>query len=252
MAPYHPIIVHFAIALLLAGVVLRLLSLLGRRVPFANGAAAALLLAGTLAAVLAVLSGDAAHGPVERVPGSAAAVKEHEDWGERARNVFIAVAVVEIVALVMARRGKARPFQIASALLCLCGAFVLYEAAEHGGELVYSYAGGVGIRTGNPDDVRRLTLAAAHHQAELDRREGRPRDAASIVAEAARRFPNDPGVQVMLADSLLRDTGDAAAAHALMQRIVVPEGDARLKRRYDRVMESIRQKLPSPPPAAAP
>jgi uncharacterized membrane protein len=252
MAPYHPIIVHFAIALLLAGVVFRLLSLLGRRFQFANIAAASLLLAGTLAAALAVTSGDAAHGPVERGPGSAAAVKEHEEWGERARNVFIAVAAVEVLALVFARRGKARPFQIASAVIGLCGAFLIYEAAEHGGELVYSYAGGVGIRTGDPQDVRRLTLAAAYHQADLDRREGRPQDAASIVAEVARRFPNDPGVQILHAESLLRDTGDPAAAQALMRRITLPAGDARLKRRYDRVLADISQKLPSPAARAAP
>lgn len=92
--------------------------------------------------MLAAASGDAAHSPVERVPGSAAAVKDHETWGARARNVFIAVGVVEVLGLVLARRGKARPFQFASAALCLVGAFTLYEAAEHGGELVYSYAGG--------------------------------------------------------------------------------------------------------------
>jgi uncharacterized membrane protein len=259
MAPYHPIIVHFAIALVLAGIVFRLLSLVPRRFAFANAAAAALLLAGTVAVVLAALSGDAAHSPVERVPGSAAAVKEHEEAGEWARNVFIAVGVVELLGLWFARRGKGKPFQIASAALCLAGAFVIYEAAEHGGELVYSYAGGVGIRTGDPQDVRRLTLAAAYHQSELDRKEGRPQDAASIVAEALKRFPGDPGVQMMRADSLLRDLGDAAGAQALMQQVKLPEGDARLKRRYDRLMENIRKGTPAPappsaaaPPAAAP
>jgi uncharacterized membrane protein len=253
MAPYHPIIVHFAIALVLAGIVFRLLSLFPRRFAFAGTAAAVLLLAGTVAVVLAALSGDAAHSPVERVPGSAAAVKEHEESGEWARNVFIAVAVIEVLGLVFARRGKARPFQFASAALCVVGAFVIYEAAEHGGELVYSYAGGVGIRTGDPQDVRRLTLAAAYHQSELDRKEGRPQDAASIVAEAHKRFPDDPGVQMMRAESLVRDLGDAAGAQALMQQVKLPEGDARLKRRYDRVMETIRQKAgasaaPSPAP----
>jgi uncharacterized membrane protein len=252
MAPYHPIIVHFAIALTMAGVVFRLLSLPRGRFAFANAAAAALLLAGSVAVLLATLSGDAAHSPVERVPGSAPAVKEHEESGEWARNIMIAVGVVEILALVFARRGRARPFQFASAVLCVVGAAVVVRTAQLGGDLVYSYAGGVGIRTGDPQDVRRLTLAAAHHQAELDRKEGRPQDAASIVAEAARRFPNDPGVQMMHADSLLRDRGDAAAAQALMQQVKLPEGDARLKRRYDRVMEGIRQKLASPEPAPSP
>lgn len=51
---------------------------------------------------------------------------------------------------------------------------------------------------------------------------------------------------MMYADSLLRDRKDAAAAQALMQRVAVPEGDARL-RRYDRLLADVRQKLDAPP-----
>lgn len=239
-APWHPIIVHFAIALVLAGAAFRLLSLLPRFAGF-NATAVVLLLAGTMAVVLATVSGDAAHSPVERVPGSAAAVKDHEEWGERTRNVILAVAVVEILALFLARRGWARRLSFVSAGLCLVGAFLLYETAEHGGELVYSYAGGVGIRTGDPADVRRLTLAAAHHQAELDRKEGRPQDAASITAEAARRFPGDPAVQVMAAESLLRDSHDPKAALAALQNVAAPPGDARLRVRHGMLLAELQQ-----------
>jgi len=231
LAPLHPIVVHFAIGLLVAGALLRLLSLLGRPA-FAGGAAAALLLAGTVAAVLAAQSGDAAHGPVERVPGSNAAVHEHEEWGERTRNVFLAVAAAELAALWLARRQKARPALFVSAALCLGGLFCLYEAGEHGGELVYSYAGGVGIRTGAPEDVNRLLLAAAYHQAQLDRKEGRPQDAASVIAEAARRFPTDPGVQMLAAESLLLDRRDPAAALEALGRIAVKPDDARARTRH--------------------
>src|SRR5256885_15776108 len=59
-----------------------------------------LLLVGTVGAVLAVQSGTAAHGPVERVPGARAAVMEHEEWGQRTRNIFLIVAALELVALV--------------------------------------------------------------------------------------------------------------------------------------------------------
>ena len=70
LAALHPQIVHFVIALLFVGVVLRCVSLTGRA-PFTGPAARVLLLVGTGAAVLAVQSGTAAHGPVERVPGRA-------------------------------------------------------------------------------------------------------------------------------------------------------------------------------------
>ncbi|PYQ46741.1 MAG: hypothetical protein DMF78_25540 [Acidobacteria bacterium] len=71
LAPYHPIVVHFAIALLIAGAVLRWLSLTGR-VPFASPAASSLLLVGMAAAFVAVKSGMAAHGPIERIPAATA------------------------------------------------------------------------------------------------------------------------------------------------------------------------------------
>ena len=73
MAYYHPQFVHFTIALLVVGVVFRIISLIGRPA-FVSPAAVSLLLAGTLAAALAVQSGVAAHGPVERIPGARQAV----------------------------------------------------------------------------------------------------------------------------------------------------------------------------------
>src|SRR5213078_1774546 len=128
LAFYHPQIVHFVLALLGAGV---------------------LLLAGTLAAVAAVKSGTDAHGPVERIPGARAAVVEHEEWGERTRNVFLVVGALEILALAFATRPWRRWLYVGSALVGLGGAYALYEAGEHGGDLVYTYAGGVGIRSGD-------------------------------------------------------------------------------------------------------
>src|SRR5881397_799888 len=101
MGYYHPQIVHFAIALLVDGVVFRAISLMGRPA-FVAPAATTLLLIGTIAAWLAAQSGTAAHGPVERVPGARAAVMEHEEWGIRTRNVFLVVAALEIAALVPA------------------------------------------------------------------------------------------------------------------------------------------------------
>src|SRR2546423_6639270 len=103
LAAYHPIIVHFAIALLIVGVIFRLISLTGRA-RFTGPAAATLLLAGTVAAYLAVRSGTDAHGPVERIPGVREAVQEHEEAGEWARDVFLVVAALELVSLAMRKR----------------------------------------------------------------------------------------------------------------------------------------------------
>ena len=210
LAPFHPVIVHFAIGLAVAGVLLRWLSL-GGRIAWAGPAAATLLLTSAVAVFAAARSGTDAHGPVERVPGSAQAVSQHEEWGNRTYRAFVVVGLLELVALALRARGRAKPVLIASALVGLGGLYALYEAGEHGGELVYSYAGGIGIRTGAPEDVGRLLLAGLYHQAQLDRKAQRPEDAAVLIEMAARRFPSDP---LAAAESLLLDRKDAGAAVA--------------------------------------
>jgi uncharacterized membrane protein len=100
---YHPQIVHFAIALLVTGVVFRMVSLSGK-LAFTNPSALVLILTGTVAAVLAAKSGTEAHGPVERIPGARAAVQEHEEWGERTRTVLLIIAAFEIGAFVVRRQ----------------------------------------------------------------------------------------------------------------------------------------------------
>jgi uncharacterized membrane protein len=250
LAPYHPIVVHFAVALLIAGAVLRWISLSGR-VGFASAAATTLLLAGAVAAVLSVKSGTDAHGPVERIPGVADAVMEHEHWGERARNMFLFVALAELAALVLARRGRARVALITSAVLCVPAVFCLYEASEHGGELVYAYAGGVGTRSGDPADVGRLLVAGAYNQSQLDRKAGRTAEAGALVSAVAARFPADPEVQVMAAESALLDGKEPDSALAILGRTAVPQANARLRIRHGLLMADAHEAAGRPEAARA-
>ncbi|HXL35392.1 MAG TPA: DUF2231 domain-containing protein [Gemmatimonadales bacterium] len=215
LAPLHPQIVHFVIALLFAGVVFRCIAVTGRAA-FTGPAAAVLLLVGTLGAVLAAKSGTDAHGPVERVPGARAAVVAHEEWGERTRNIFLVVAALEIAALIPAAQRWRKGVHLASALVGLAGAFSLYEAGEHGGELVYAYAGGVGIRSGNPDDVGRLLVAGLYHQAMLERKAGRTAEAARLIGQLAQRYPDDTSARLLAIESLIVDQKDGRAALAAL------------------------------------
>jgi hypothetical protein len=91
---------------------------------------------------------------------------------------------------------------------------------------------GVGARTGDPADVARLLLAGLDRQAAIDRRGGRPTDAAELLDLAARRFPDEPGIQIDAAESALDDRGDPVRALAVARATDVPtaEQDLRFRR----------------------
>lgn len=231
---YHPQIVHFVIAFLCLGVVARVVSLLplGERFRFIGPMASALIILGTLTALAAVQSGKDAHGPVERVPGARDAVVEHEEWGERARNLFIAIGVLELAVLALvSRRRVAQWLRVVSAFAGLAGLFLLYEASEHGGHLVYNYAGGVGIRSGDAGDLRRLLVAGLYHNARAARDSGRKEEAGRLTDELVRQMPDDATVKFLGIESRINDREDARGALEALAAIDVPGDDVRLNLR---------------------
>ncbi len=231
IATFHPQIVHFAVVLLLVGVAFRWLSVLVRK-PLIVHIATLCLIFGTLSAALAVKSGTDAHGPVERIPGVRDAVVDHEHHGEIARNFFFGVVVIELIALGLATKAETARFtrwvHLASALVGCPAAFQLYEAAEHGGELVYAYAGGPGLRSGNPKDVERLLIAGLYNQSREDRKAGRLAEAASLVNQLVQRVPNDPEVRLLHVESLLLDRKDFRAALSAVDSITLDPTNTRL------------------------
>lgn len=212
IASLHPVIVHVVIVLAITGVVLRLVSL----TPFfswSRPAATALILVAAVTGYFAAESGHQAHGPVERVPGSEEAVEEHEESGELARNLLFGMAAIEILAWALRRNQKAHKVAfMASGVLGLVAMWAVYEAGEHGGELVYSYAGGVGLRTGDTADVRRLLIAGLYHESQAARKAGNKDEAARLTQELALQVPGDPDVRIMQVESQLKDRGDARGA----------------------------------------
>ncbi len=254
LAANHPQVVHFAIALLFVGVAFRFIALTGK-LKFTNYAATTLLILGTVAAVLAVKSGTDAHGPVERIPGARALVQDHEQHGITTRNQFLGVVALELLALGLAagvKTGKFAKFgYMASAVLGFFGAHQLYESAEHGGELVYSYAGGPGLRTGNPEDVDRLLLAGLYNQSQADRKAGRIVESARLVNEMTVRFPNDTTIRFLHVESLLLDTKDNVAALAAVQAVGVDTANARLRTRKATLTADIFMAMGQPDSAKA-
>lgn len=240
---FHPQVVHFVVASLVLGLPLYWLSFL-RRPAFLRPMASVLLLVGTLASFAAVMSGTDAHGAAERLPDTRDLVVEHEELGERTRNVFAAILLLELVALGLAWRagvessgpaaGASRMRVAATSVRALvgvawaAGAVQLYETAEHGGELVYEYAGGVGYRTGNTEDIERLLRAGLFAQSRVDREAGRTEEAARLVAEMAARFPGSLEVQLLGVESLILDRKDGRAALDALGALSIPQDNARL------------------------
>lgn len=231
MAGLHPQVVHFTIALAIVGVLFRFISLLGRPA-FVSPAATTLLVLAAAASVVSVQSGEAARNIVERAPGVSSAVAAHEAWGARARNALILLGAVEVVGLLLQRSSKARTVNAAVATVGLVAVFCVYQASVHGGELVYSYAGGVGTRSGDPKDVQRLMLAGLYRQAMEDRKRGDGQAAGELLALAARRLPSDPEARMLAAESLLVDGGNPQAALEALSAIeVTPDAEGLRARR---------------------
>jgi uncharacterized membrane protein len=225
---YHPIVIHFAIGLLAVGVLFRWLSLTGRTA-FAGPAAASVLLLAMVATLVAAQSGEDAHVAVEAVPGTAGAVRAHQQWGERTRNLALVIGGLELLALALRGRADTRKLVFASAGLGVVAVFSVLQTGKLGGELVYAHAGGVGIRSGDPEDVARLLLAGLVAQADVDEKAGRARDAATLLEIAAQRFPADPTVQMRAAEGLLEDRHDPAGALALLARPGPPPDEPPLR-----------------------
>ena len=232
IASLHPQVVHFAIALLIVGVVFRLLSLTGR-LAFTGPAATTLIVLGTVATVLAVQSGNDAHGPVERIPGVRPAVVDHEEWGIRARNIFLGVAALELLALALAGRmpKQAKVVAMGAAAIGLVGLGAIYEAGEHGGQLVYNYAGGIGTRSGDPKDVGRLMVAGLYQQALLDRQANKGAEGAALIDLAAARFPENLELQLMSIEWTTDVKQDPAGALQRLDALSVSQAENRLRTR---------------------
>jgi uncharacterized membrane protein len=227
IGPLHPQIVHFVVALGFVGVAFRLVSLTGL-LPWTKQAATALVLIAAVASVGAVKSGSEAHGPAERVPGAREVVQEHEERGEWARNLFLALAAVEIAAWALRSRGKAhRVLLAASGVVGVATCVALYRAAEEGGELVYSYAGGVGLRSGDSTDVQRLLVAGLYHESRVASAQGRHEEAARLVDELKLQRPDDPSVTLMTIQSRIRDRNDPVGALTALAAFDAPADNAR-------------------------
>jgi predicted Zn-dependent protease len=94
---------------------------------------------------------------------------------------------------------------------------------------VYSYAGGVGIRSGDPADVNRLMIAGVYHQANQDRQAGNGNASTALVEATARRFPEHLELQLFAAEWQTDVRKDPAAALQRLDALAVAQAEPRLR-----------------------
>ena len=125
-SPLHPAVVHFPIVLILVGMVCAVVAVFVRRwhLPLL---AALVLSAGALGSVAAVVTG------------------EHEEWGERTRNVALLSAMLGVAAAATSRlRVAGRALSVLAAAAALTAAYSVAQTGHYGGQLVYRH--GVGVK----------------------------------------------------------------------------------------------------------
>jgi hypothetical protein len=148
--------------------------------------------------------------------------------------VLLALAAIEILGLVLAGKAKvAKGLQVTSAVVGLVACVAVFKAGDRGGDLVYNYAGGVGIRSGDTADVRRLLIAGLYHNTVTARAAGRKAEASHYVQELVRQMPGDTTVRFMGIESVLRDAGNPRAALDQLRALAIPESNLRLYTRQE-------------------
>jgi uncharacterized membrane protein len=228
---FHPQIVHIVIVGAGLGILFRWVSLTGK-LPWTSPAATTLILIGAVMAYFAVISGDQTHQLSERIPGVVRAVQTHEDAGHDTRNVLLGLGLIEIVALLKWVKKYQRWVYIASGVVGVAAAYNIYESGRLGGELVYSYAGGVGMKSGDTTDVNRLLIAGLYNRAQLSRSEKNAEAAAQGFAELAAKFQNDPTIKLLAAESMMIDSKNPGASLAALAKMPVPADTERIYTRY--------------------
>lgn len=88
----------------------------------------------------------------ELSPQAERILDEHEEWGERTRNIAILAALLAVAGASTLRFPKtARGLGIAAAIVAVAAAYAVAKTGHYGGQLVYKQ--GVGINTAAGSDA---------------------------------------------------------------------------------------------------
>lgn len=148
LAHFHPEVVHFPIALLLAYVLCEIMGIVFRN-DFFSKTAHLLLLLGVLGLIAAVLTGNQAKDVARLWKNSGANIPmkeigEHEDYANATLWYFAFLLVVRT--MLVLKKKFVGYLKYSFIVLSLVGAFLVYETGVHGGDLVYKYGVGTNLK----------------------------------------------------------------------------------------------------------
>ena len=144
--PLHPAIVHFPIVLVFLGTLLSILTIFTRRGALPQFAAFILILAAGGAHLAVNTGGDQVDDVLRRMPDAKPLILVHAEWGVKMRTAAVIAAISALVALAFYRaRRFRRAFAFITTIIAAWACYCAFEAAKHGGAMVFHHGVGVQI-----------------------------------------------------------------------------------------------------------
>ncbi|HSP12011.1 MAG TPA: DUF2231 domain-containing protein [Salegentibacter sp.] len=139
---FHPLSVHFPVALLLVATLFKIVSLWSRQKVWPQ-AGSILLGLGVLGAWIAIYTGNQADGIVSRQLCDPTVLKEHENMAYITAWIFTAAISLDLAVTYRPLYFKKQLFKLLLLLMMLTGSVYLGLVGHLGAELVYQQAAGV-------------------------------------------------------------------------------------------------------------
>lgn len=141
---FHPMLVHFPIAIFMLAAVLDVASYILPKTWWDEKRNLILYSFATISGIIVFYSGQDAAEKVFVAAGTQRLLTNHADWAEYTVWFLIIYTLLRIGIFIW-KRERVRVFQIGFTILAFAGVFLLYKTAEYGAELVFGH--GVGVQT---------------------------------------------------------------------------------------------------------
>lgn len=145
---FHPLSVHFPIALLIVATIFKAAALKFKKDLWVQGGSL-LLYVGTITAWIAIYTGDLADGIVSRAICDPTILKAHEENAYVMAWLFSAATVIDVILWIRRLPIKKIFLEVAFVLLMLIGSGFLIYVGHLGAELVYQQGAGVYVPSGD-------------------------------------------------------------------------------------------------------